>query len=80
MNVPTMVILYVLTVLAGVVMFAYYADVGCDPLSDKKVDTANQLIPLFVADVLDYPGLPGLFVSSLFSGALRYLGGFEPPA
>ncbi|KAH3802713.1 sodium-coupled monocarboxylate transporter 2-like [Dreissena polymorpha] len=51
-------------------MFAYYAQKGCDPLTSKKVANANQLIPYFVMEVLGYPGLPGLFVSCLFSGAL----------
>ncbi|WAR30615.1 SC5AC-like protein, partial [Mya arenaria] len=59
-----------ITSLAGVVMFAYYAQKGCDPLSNNQVDNSNQLVPYFVMEVLGYPGLPGLFVSCLFSGAL----------
>ncbi|PVD36488.1 hypothetical protein C0Q70_03472 [Pomacea canaliculata] len=63
-------ILVLITCLAGVAMFAYYADKGCDPLTSKKVANANQLIPYFVMEALNIPGLPGLFISCLFSGAL----------
>ncbi|XP_060561770.1 sodium-coupled monocarboxylate transporter 1-like isoform X1 [Ruditapes philippinarum] len=70
LNILGCIILVVLASLAGVVMFAYYAQSGCDPLSAKEVGNANQLIPYFVMEVLGYPGLPGLFVSCLFSGAL----------
>ena len=67
-----MIIFFTVTVLAGIVMFAYYAKKGCDPLSNRDVGNANQLIPYFVMEVLGYPGIPGLFISCLFSGALRY--------
>ncbi|XP_053387469.1 sodium-coupled monocarboxylate transporter 1-like [Mercenaria mercenaria] len=69
-NIIGCIVLVVLASLAGVVMFAYYAQSGCDPLSAKEVSNANQLIPYFVMEILGYPGLPGLFVSCLFSGAL----------
>lgn len=71
LNIPTMGLLFLLTALAGIVMFAYYAMEGCDPLTSKRVSNANQLMPTFVAEVLGYQGLPGLFVACLFSGALR---------
>lgn len=33
-----------------------------------------QLVPRFVMDIFDFaPGIPGLFVACLFSGALRYV-------
>ena len=74
LNVFGVIILVIVTSLAGIVMFAYYAQIGCDPLTSGQVSNSNQLIPLFVMEVLGYPGLPGLFVSCLFSGALRYVG------
>ncbi|XP_046639502.1 sodium-coupled monocarboxylate transporter 1-like [Daphnia pulicaria] len=53
----------------GMVIFAKYAD--CDPLSAKYVDNPAQLFPLFVMDTLGHiPGVPGLFVAGIFSGAL----------
>ncbi|XP_052788010.1 sodium-coupled monocarboxylate transporter 1-like [Mya arenaria] len=70
LNIAGVIILMTVTSLAGVVMFAYYAQKGCDPLSNNQVDNSNQLVPYFVMEVLGYPGLPGLFVSCLFSGAL----------
>ncbi|WAR31349.1 SC5AC-like protein [Mya arenaria] len=69
-NMVGVVIIMSLSCLSGVVVFAYYVQQGCDPLSDKQVSNPNQLLPLFVMEVLGYPGLPGLFMSTLFSGAL----------
>ncbi|KAK3802983.1 hypothetical protein RRG08_051738 [Elysia crispata] len=63
-------ILFTFTCLSGVVMFAYYADQNCDPLGQGLVDNSNQLIPYLVMEILAYPAIPGLFMSSLFSGAL----------
>ncbi|KAL5006471.1 hypothetical protein ScPMuIL_015277 [Solemya velum] len=69
MNVPGMFILITLCSLTGLAMFANYSD--CDPIKQKSVSNANQLLPFFVMDTLGHlPGVPGLFVSSLFSGAL----------
>ena len=31
-----------------------------------------QLLPYYVMDRLNYPGIPGLFLACLFAGALRY--------
>ncbi|XP_076087503.1 sodium-coupled monocarboxylate transporter 1-like [Mytilus galloprovincialis] len=71
LNILGVVILLVVTCLAGIVVFAYYNGViGCDPLANGQVSNENQIIPLFVMKTLAYPGLPGLFVSCLFSGAL----------
>ncbi|XP_071839926.1 sodium-coupled monocarboxylate transporter 1-like isoform X2 [Apostichopus japonicus] len=55
--------------LAGVVMYAYYST--CDPYTAGYVSQTDQLMPYFVLDLFnDYPGLPGLFTSSVFSAAL----------
>ena len=70
LNIGGLIILLTVTSLAGIVMFAYYAQKGCDPLSYNDISNSNQLIPYFVMEVLGYPGLPGLFISCLFSGAL----------
>ena len=40
----------------------------------QAIDKADQIVPFFVMDVLgNLPGLPGLFVAGIFSGALRLL-------
>ncbi|GFR92974.1 sodium-coupled monocarboxylate transporter 1 [Elysia marginata] len=62
--------LFTFTCLSGMVLFAYYAMQNCDPLGQGLVDNSNQLIPYLVMDILAYPAVPGLFMSSLFSGAL----------
>ncbi|KAJ8311684.1 hypothetical protein KUTeg_011039 [Tegillarca granosa] len=56
--------------ICGIVIFAYYANAGVDPLSNGAIRNSNQIIPYFVMEVLGYPGIPGLFIACLFSGAL----------
>jgi len=54
---------------AGLVVYAYYFD--CDPITTRQVLKKDQLFPLFVMQVMgDVPGVPGLFVAGVFSGAL----------
>ncbi|RWS02291.1 sodium-coupled monocarboxylate transporter 1-like protein, partial [Dinothrombium tinctorium] len=53
----------------GLVLFARYWN--CDPISTHRVSAADQLFPLFVVETLgSIPGLSGLFVAGIFSGAL----------
>jgi len=53
----------------GWVVYAYYFD--CDPISLRQVQKKDQIFPLFVMQVMgDWPGVPGLFVAGVFSGAL----------
>ena len=59
---------------AGLIIFARY--LHCDPVSSKLVSTKDQLLPLFVMDILgSYPGFPGFFVAGVFSGALSTVSG-----
>ncbi|XP_050394459.1 sodium-coupled monocarboxylate transporter 2 [Patella vulgata] len=68
-NFPGLCVILYLSCLIGIVMYAFYST--CDPLTIKLVSQADQLLPLFVMDVLgDLSGLPGIFVACLFSGAL----------
>lgn len=54
----------------GLVLFATYE--GCDPLAAGLIDKKDQIVPFYVMDRLSsVPGLPGLFVACIFSGALR---------
>ena len=42
------------------------------PLKESDFPSFSQVLPVFVLEVLNYPGLPGIFVSSLFCASLRY--------
>lgn len=59
--------------LMGVSAFAYYTQLGCDPLTSGQIKNKNQLIPHFVMDILNIPGIPGLFIACLYSGTLSSL-------
>jgi len=53
---PILMCLSLLTGLAGLYMYAYYA--GCDPLTAKRIEKADQLLPLMVVDTMSqYPGM-----------------------
>ncbi|KAK7111529.1 sodium-coupled monocarboxylate transporter 1-like [Littorina saxatilis] len=69
LNVPSLWIILYVGCMIGAVVYAFYSK--CDPISAGLIDSKDQLLPLFVMDVLgDITGLPGLFVACLFSGAL----------
>ncbi|KAG8202012.1 hypothetical protein JTE90_010383 [Oedothorax gibbosus] len=72
LNLPGNIITVTMTIIVGLIIYANYST--CDPITTKQVGTANQIFPLFVMDNLGFlPGLPGLFVSGIFSGALSTL-------
>ncbi|XP_032644479.1 sodium-coupled monocarboxylate transporter 1 [Chelonoidis abingdonii] len=53
----------------GLAMYSIYQD--CDPWTAKRVSAPDQLMPYLVLDILqDFPGVPGLFVASAYSGTL----------
>ncbi|XP_055876018.1 sodium-coupled monocarboxylate transporter 2-like [Biomphalaria glabrata] len=69
LNFPGLCIILYLCCFIGIYMAAFYEN--CDPVKPGLVTDTNQIIPMFVMDVLgDIIGLPGLFVAGLFSGAL----------
>ncbi|KAM7367604.1 hypothetical protein PAMP_013890 [Pampus punctatissimus] len=66
---PCQQIVLCLGCLMGLVMFARYGENS--PLDKGYVKTNDQMVLYFVMDVFqNLPGLPGLFVACLFSGAL----------
>uniref|UniRef100_A0A1A8EYS8 Sodium-dependent multivitamin transporter n=2 Tax=Nothobranchius TaxID=28779 RepID=A0A1A8EYS8_9TELE len=66
---PCQQIVLCLGCLMGLVMFARYGEDS--PLDKGYVKTNDQMVLYFVMDVFrNLPGLPGLFVACLFSGAL----------
>ncbi|KAL3229301.1 hypothetical protein MRX96_023618 [Rhipicephalus microplus] len=71
-NIPGVMINISLGCVAGLVIYANYPN--CDPLKSGKISKQDQLIPFFVMETLSVvPGLPGLFVACVFSGALSTL-------
>ena len=69
LNAIGLIVLTSLCGYAGMVVYAYYHD--CDPIKSKQIRTQDQIFPLFVMQIMgDYPGIPGLFVAGVFSGAL----------
>ena len=64
---PILACLSLLTTLGGIYMFAFY--VGCDPVTSKRIERPDQLLPLIVVDTMSqYPG--DFFDSNLvFTGA-----------
>ncbi len=44
LNVPLMILLYTLTCMSGLVVYAYYTAVAkCDPLRNGDIDNSNQV-------------------------------------
>ena len=69
---PLVVLTICLGSLCGVIIFANYA--GCDPLSLGMIARSDQIAPHFVLEYLSsIPGFVGLFIATLFSGALSSL-------
>ena len=60
-----------LSCLSGLVVYAFYSSVGCDPLAAGKIYSPNQIISYYVADQLDFPGIPGFFVSAIVAATFR---------
>ncbi|XKL67589.1 hypothetical protein PGB90_003080 [Kerria lacca] len=55
--------------LAGLCLFYFYRN--CDPIKDGRIESADQLVPLYVMDRFNnIPGLTGLFVAGIFSASL----------
>lgn len=71
-NLPGLIFIVSAACMIGIVMFAFYVD--CHPIHYGVVAKTDQLVPLYVMDILgDYPGLPGVFVSCVVSGSLSSL-------
>ncbi|XP_060082496.1 sodium-coupled monocarboxylate transporter 1-like [Ylistrum balloti] len=71
---PSFSITLTCAAIEGIVVYAYYHSKGCDPLRSKQLTNPNQLIPFMVMDIFEnIPGMPGLFMASLFSASLSTL-------
>lgn len=63
--------IFYLTVLCLIGLVMYASWLTCDPLTSQSVAKRDQLVPLFVLETMgSWPGLPGLFVASIFSASI----------
>ncbi|BFY97780.1 hypothetical protein BsWGS_00820 [Bradybaena similaris] len=64
----------VIMVFTGLVLLAYFFTIGCDPVEAGHIKNRNQLMPYFVIHSMSFlPGLPGLYMASIFSASLSTL-------
>ena len=45
LNIPGLLIMVSLCCMAGMVLFAWYEHIGCDPLKTGMVENSNQVYP-----------------------------------
>uniref|UniRef100_K1PVA8 Sodium-coupled monocarboxylate transporter 2 n=1 Tax=Magallana gigas TaxID=29159 RepID=K1PVA8_MAGGI len=56
----------------GLVSYAYFVKVRCDPLASKFIKNPNQIIPILVTEIFqEMPGMTGLFIAGLLCASLR---------
>ncbi|XP_062534700.1 sodium-coupled monocarboxylate transporter 1-like isoform X1 [Armigeres subalbatus] len=68
-NIPLVVVLFSLPWLVGIGIFALYHT--CDPLKAGIIEKMDEILPYFIMDYFaKVPGVWGLFVGTLFNGAL----------
>lgn len=68
-NMPIILVLFSLSWIVGMVIFANYAD--CDPLSLGYINKIDEIVPFYVEDkFLHLPGMLGLVMATLFNSAL----------
>ncbi|KAM3958053.1 sodium-coupled monocarboxylate transporter 2 [Aphomia sociella] len=71
-NVPAVTILFSLSWIVGMVIYAVYQ--YCDPLASGNIGAPDEVLPYYVEDQFSFlPGMLGLFLGSLFNGALSFL-------
>ncbi|KAI9589534.1 putative sodium-dependent multivitamin transporter [Glossina fuscipes] len=68
-SMPILIVLSLTTCFSGLCIYFHYQN--CDPLLEGRINSRDQLLPLFVVDTMGHlPGMAGLFVSGIFSGSL----------
>ncbi|XP_059050503.1 sodium-coupled monocarboxylate transporter 2 [Achroia grisella] len=71
-NVPAVSVLFSLSWIVGMVLYAVYQ--YCDPLASGSIAAPDEVLPFYVQDQFSFlPGMLGLFLGSLFNGALSFL-------
>ncbi|XP_061502420.1 sodium-coupled monocarboxylate transporter 1 isoform X1 [Anopheles gambiae] len=68
-NIPVVIALFCLAWIVGMGVYAVYA--VCDPMKAGYTNKMDEILPFFVEDKFAYlPGVLGIFMASLFNGAL----------
>ncbi|XP_048001659.1 sodium-coupled monocarboxylate transporter 1 [Leguminivora glycinivorella] len=71
-NVPAVGVLFSLSWVVGMALYAVYK--YCDPLMSGRIAAPDEVLPFYVQDQFSFlPGMLGLFLGSLFNGALSFL-------
>ncbi|XP_060807064.1 sodium-coupled monocarboxylate transporter 2 [Amyelois transitella] len=71
-NVPAVGVLFSLSWVVGMAIYAVYRH--CDPLMAKAISAPDEVLAYYVQDQFAFlPGMLGLFLGSLFNGALSFL-------
>ncbi|KAK3589686.1 hypothetical protein CHS0354_015192 [Potamilus streckersoni] len=71
---PAFFVSLTLAGIEGIIAYAYYDTLGCDPIASKQIHNPNQIIPYMVMDIFQgMHGMPGLWLASLFSASLSTL-------
>lgn len=67
-----MILIYSINFLTGMVLYSVYKD--CDPLTAGYINGQDELLPLYVMNVMgSYLGMPGFFVAGIFAASLGYV-------
>ena len=43
LNIPALLVIINVVCMLGIVVFAYYYEIGCDPLASKQISNPNQV-------------------------------------
>ncbi|XP_034837146.1 sodium-coupled monocarboxylate transporter 1 [Maniola hyperantus] len=71
-SVPAVSVLFSLSWVVGMAIYAVYK--YCDPLTSGRIVAPDEVLPFYVQDQFAFlPGMLGLFLGSLFNGALSFL-------
>ncbi|KAG8258869.1 hypothetical protein J6590_024188 [Homalodisca vitripennis] len=71
-NIPVMTILFSISWVVGMVVYANYAN--CDPRKLGYITDIDEILPFYVEDKFYFiPGFLGLVMASLFNGALSFM-------
>lgn len=68
-NIPVIIVLFSLSWIVGMGIYAVYAD--CDPFASGYIKSTDAILPFYIEDNYSFvPGLMGIFLATLFNSAL----------